>query len=350
MPDDHTAPGPLTRQAAAVRMMGSPFVARVLEASARQLHRAPRTAALFAAWPRDAASDALAMRLNAALHALALRGTLPALTAFYAAQGGDADRVIGDALAATDAFIADWMRETPQTNEVGRAAAIMAALMTLRGQYDMPCELRELGCSAGLNLNLARYAYDLGGVAAGDPASPVRIAPDWRGVPVAPRAVDIASARGVDLHPLDARDDTACERLMAHVWADQPDRAERLARALAIARAAPPAVDRGDIAGWLPGQLAAPQRDGLCRVVVHSMALQYLEAGDRRIVEDLIATHGRYATATRPFARIAFEWTPARDAVHLTLTAWPDGRVHHLAICHAYGAWIDWHGADTNTR
>ncbi len=335
---------PLTRQAAAVAAMGSPFVATVLETCARQIHRAPRTAALIAGWPRDTASDALAMRLNAALHALALRGTMPALSAFYAARWGDADRVIGEALAAADAFIAGWMRETPQTNEVGRAAAIMAALMVLRDAHDMPCELLELGSSAGLNLTLARYSYDLGGVTAGDPLSAVRIAPAWHGGTPPACPVAIVGARGVDRHPLDPRDADARERLMAHVWADQADRAARLGHALDMARTDPPRVDHGDIADWLPRRLAEPQAAGVCRVVFHSMALQYLDEPARAQVDDLIAGHGRRATADRPLARIGFEWTQARDAVHLTLTCWPDGRPRHLATCHAYGAWIDWHG------
>jgi hypothetical protein len=336
--------GPLRRQAEAVRAMGSTFVAAVLEAGERQLHRAPRTAALIAAWPRDVAADALAMRFNAALHAVARGGTIAALTELYRDQAGDFDRVIGETLEIADDVIVEWMRDPPQTNEVGRTAAIMAALMVVRAHHDMPCELRELGASAGLNLNLDRYAYDLGGRAVGTAGSPVRVAPEWRGPPPCVHPVEIVSARGVDLRPLDVTDAAACARLMAYIWADQHDRSERLAEALAIARARPPQVDTGDIAVWLPEQLAAAQPDGRCRVVVHSMALQYLDPARRQTVETAFRDAGARATATRPLARVAFEWTPARDAVHLSLTVWPDGRTHHLATCHAYGAWIDWHG------
>jgi hypothetical protein len=336
--------GPLRRQAEAVRAMGSTFVAAVLEAGERQLHRAPRTAALIAAWPRDVAADALAMRFNAALHAVARGGTIATLTELYRDQAGDFDRVIGEALEIADDVIVEWMRDPPQTNEVGRTAAIMAALMVVRAHHDMPCELRELGASAGLNLNLDRYAYDLGGRVVGTAGSPVRVAPEWRGPPPCVHPVEIVSARGVDLRPLDVTDAAACARLMAYIWADQHDRSERLAEALAIAQARPPQVDTGDIAVWLPEQLAAAQPDGCCRVVVHSMALQYLDPARRQTVETAFRDAGARATATRPLARVAFEWTPARDAVHLSLTVWPDGRTHHLATCHAYGAWIDWHG------
>jgi len=62
------------------------------------------------------------------------------------------------------------------------------------------------------------------------------------------------------------------------------------------------------------------------------------------VVERTIAAAGARATPERPLARIAFEWTPARDEVRLRLTSWPDGRTVDLATCHAYGAWIAWHG------
>ncbi|MEH3047336.1 DUF2332 domain-containing protein [Sphingomonas adhaesiva] len=334
---------PFHDQAAAVRAMGSPFVAAVLDAVGRQLARAPLTSALVADWPRDEAADALAMRVAGALHALARAGDDAALALLYRDRTGDMDRTIGDALARADAFVADWIRDPPQTNEVGRTAATMAALMVLRARFAMPCALLELGASAGLNLNLTRYAHDLGGVAAGDAASPVRIAPDWRGPPPPAHAVEIASARGVDLHPLAADEQDARDRLMAFVWPDDAARADRLSAALRIARDAPPRVDRGNVVDWLPAQLAEPQPAGTCRVVVHSMVLQYLAPAARAAVEDALAIAGARATAERPLARIGFEWTPARDAVRLRLTSWPDGRTVDLATCHAYGAWIDWH-------
>ncbi|KQM27649.1 MULTISPECIES: DUF2332 domain-containing protein [unclassified Sphingomonas] len=330
--------GPLARQAQVVRALGSPFVAAILDAGERQLHRAPLTARRIDDWPGDPAADALAMRFNGALHALARRGDRPALSTLYATRTGDFDGVIGDTMAQADAFIADWMREPPQTNEVARSAAIMAALMTLRADVDLPVELLELGASAGLNLNLGRYAFDLGGVRVGDAASPVRITPEWRGRPPLARPVEIVSARGVDLRPLIVGDPAAQERLMAYVWADQPERAERLRHALAIAHAHPPRVERDDIAHWLPQALSRPAVAGTCRVVVHAMSLQYCDAATHATVAEALAT------ADTPIARIGFEWTEARDAVHLTLTTYPDGRTRHLATCHAYGHWIDWHG------
>ena len=334
----------LCRQARIARELGSPFVAAVLEASDRQLRKAPRTADLFANWPSDPSAAALAMRFNGALHALARRGMPPALKALYRREHDDYDGAIGAALAAEDAFIADWMGHPPQTNEVGRAAAIGAALMVARRKFGLPFELFELGSSCGLNLNLARYAYDLGGMSAGTLDSPVRIAPEWRGSRPASAPIDVVAARGVDLKPLDAGDEKTRERLLSFVWADQPKRARRLQYALALARRFPPQIDRADAASWLTERLDSPQQASLCRVVFHSMVLEYLTESDRLTVLDPIARAGDRATLDRPLAWIGFEWTPQRSEVRLSLTCWPTGETRVLALCHPYGDWIDWRG------
>lgn len=335
-------PGELARQATIARALGSRFVAAVLAAGDRQLCRAPRTATLIATWPGDPAEAALAMRFNAALHALARRGASPALVDLYRRRRGDFDAVLGATLAAEDDFICSWMRHPTQTNEVGRAAAIVAALMVLHRDTGLPVELLELGSSAGLNLNLAHYSYDLGGVQAGTAGARVHLAPVWRGRSPPARPIELVAARGVDIAPLDAADAATRERLIAHVFADQPNRVVRLIEALRLARLHPPVVDRADAATWLVAQLAIPQPHGRCRTVVHSMVLQYLTPQDRRTIHAAMAAAGEVATSARPLARIQFEWTAARDEVQLLLTEWPTGVRRHLATCHPYGASLDW--------
>lgn len=336
--------GELRRQAMVARQLGSPFVAAVLEAGHRQLGCAPRTAALIANWPHDPSAAALAMRFNGALHALARSGEPAALAALYDGEHDDFDGAIAAALAAEDDFICNWMRDPPQTNEVGRAAAIWAALMVAQRRFGLPFELLEIGSSCGLNLNLHHYAYELGGTAAGAPGSPVRIAPAWRGAPPPFAMVDLKSARGVDLNPLSADDEDTRERLLSYVWADQPQRTERLEQALSLARAHPPAIDQGDAVAWVAGRLATSQQSGLARVICHSMVLQYLPENGRQAIVRAIGRAGERASADRPLVWISFEWTPTRSEVQLSLTCWPNGETRLLATCHPYGDWIDWLG------
>ncbi|QIG79696.1 DUF2332 domain-containing protein [Stakelama tenebrarum] len=334
--------GELRRQAVVASRLGSPFVANILEAGERQLRRAPATRALVTGWPGDASAAALAMRFNAAMHFLARQGMLPRLTALYRREHDDFDGAVGAALAARDNFIAEWMRNPPQTNEVSRSAAIVAALLVLREQTGLPVALHEIGSSCGLNLNLARYRHDLGGTAVGDPNSPVRVAPRWEGAPPPAQPLEVVSARGVDLYPLDARSAATRERLLAHIWADQTARSARLEAALDLARAHCPDVEQGDAVPWLAERLAEPQQQGVCRVVFHSMVLQYLDADARRAVGTMLAEAGARATPERPLAQIGFEWTADRSEVRLTLTVWPTGEARLLATCQAYGDWIRW--------
>lgn len=334
----------LLRQAEVTRALGSPFVAAVLEAAQRQLWQAPRTSALIANWPGNPAAAAIAMRFNGALHALARQNKLPHLHALYHRDHDDYDGAIGEALTAEDNFIATWMRDPPQTNEVGRSAAIIAAMMVAQRETGCDFDLLELGSSCGLNLNLARYAYNLGGSAAGHTDSPVFIAPGWRGAPPPIAPVNVMQARGVDLSPLDPSDAATRERLLSFIWADQHERAQRLEKALDLAHLHPPKVDCANAVTWLADQLQMPQQQGVCRTVFHSMVLQYLNETDRLIVESAIIRAGERATVERPLAWISFEWTPTRSEVRLLLTCWPDGSTRHLATCHPYGDWVEWHG------
>ncbi|HMO68108.1 MAG TPA: DUF2332 family protein [Novosphingobium sp.] len=341
----------LLRQASIARSLGSGFVAEVLAAAWRQLDYAPRLAQTVDTWPGDPAAAAMAMRLNAGLHALARRGTIAGLSALYAGAPAirDAHRLdgaIAAGLSRGEDVVLEWMSHPTQTNEVARSAAFMAALMTLAAQSDMPFDLLEIGASAGLNLLLDRYAHELGGTAAGTPGSPVRIAPVWRGPPPPPAGVTIASARGVDLRPLDIAEPFTRERLLSYVWADDRPRAERLCQAITLARACPPVIDRESAAPWLRRRLAEAQPAGICRVIQHSMVLQYLPEAERRGVLAAIIQAGAQATAERPLAWIALEWNARRSEVQLRLTRWAGagGESRVLATCHAYGAWIDWRG------
>lgn len=341
--------GELARQSRIVEALGSIFVARVLAAADRQLHRATRCAGVFAQWPGNRSEAALAMRLNAGLQALARSGQSDALTRLYREAAGDFDRVIGDALASFDAELAEWLGHPTQTNETARSAFVLAALKVAGARLGLPFELLEIGASAGLNLNLGRYRVTLAGLLSGPTDSPVRLEPRWAGSAPPAHAPRIVAARGVDLAPLDLALARTVERLHAYTWADKPERHEHLDAALAVARAHPPMVEQGDALEWLTVRLAEPAPPGRCRVIVHSMVLQYLAADKRMALEGLLNEAYAAATPASPLARIGLEWTSARDEVRLMLSiAAGDGRVshHHLAACHPYGDWIAWKGVD----
>jgi hypothetical protein len=334
--------GELVRQAAICRAMDSPLTASVLEASKRVLAAGIRTSQTIADWKGNRGHAAVALRLAGGLHWLARQGTDSMLSDLYRNRSGDFDAVIANTFRNNDDFLAGWLTSPPKTNEVGRAAAIMAALLVVSERFGLPFELIELGSSAGLNLNLHRYAYDLGGVKAGDLSSDVLIQPEWRGLPPPNSLVDIQSTRGVDTDPIDLADPANTERLMAYVWADRDDRLERLSRVMAVARSFPPQIDVGDAVTWIEGALAEPQAEGIVRGVFHSIVLQYISDEGRSRIREIIHAAGAAATEQRPLAWISFEWNETRGGIELRLTMWPGGEERLLAASHAHGQWIDW--------
>lgn len=334
----------LLRQAEIVREAGSPFIADILGAASRNLHLAPQVEAVLDNWPGDRLSSAAALRLNAGLHHVARIGIVPVLSAAYAVLDGNCEHAVAQALCQCDTIMTGWLARPTQTNEIARSAATMAALRLVAMRRGTAIDLLELGASAGLNLNLARYSHDLGGISAGDPASPVVIRPQWFGnVPVGTPA-RIIRARGVDLAPPDVNDPDDCERLLAFVWADQRERLERQRQAIMLARLNPIDVVQDDAVDWLRASLARPGVDGVCRTVVHTMFHQYLPQDRQFALSEIFEAAGKAATAQRPLAHISLEWDTARSEVELVLTTWPGGHREKLAVVHPYCAWIRWLG------
>lgn len=345
------------QQAGVCRGLGSPFTARVCELIAERLDDQSEVGRQILDWPCDprANADALPLRLCGALHALARGGVIAAITESWPPYETPDDEALWRAIQAgldqASGFILDWLKSPPQTNEVGRSAPLMAGLLVLAERFDLPFDLYELGSSAGLNLNLGRYEFELGGLRVGEAASTVQLAPRWSGPPPPPGAVVIAGRKGVDINPLDPTDPETERRLMAYVWADQRERLARLEAALKIARADPPPLSAADGAVWLQRTLPAEATPDVCRVVMHTIALQYFPPeGQARVREHLDAV-GAVATEAAPLAWLAYEAASAPDAegrrwAELSLTVWPGGQRRALARGHPHGFAIEWFRPD----
>lgn len=337
------------QQAAVCAASGAPFTGRVCGLIGERLDRTTALGRRILDWPGPPAhdGDALPLRLAGGLHALARTGS--DLASAYPPNTPPSDddvlwRVIDSALISREDFLAPWLDGPPQTNEVGRSAALMTGLLVLADRFGLPFSLFELGASAGLNTVLDRYAFDLGGVTAGDPASPVRIAPEWSGPPPPTAKVRIAQRAGCDRNPLDPTDPATRERLMAYVWTDQRDRLERLGAALDIAAADPAVIERADAADWLEDRLSVAPQAGVCRVVMHTIAFQYFPSDAQDRIRRRLAAAGEQATADAPLAWLRFEADQggfAREPV-LRLTVWPGGEDTALAVGHPHVRWLRW--------
>jgi hypothetical protein len=249
------------------------------------------------------------------------------------ASWAEVDRALDERAEFLARFAAE---QRVQTNEVGRAWALLPALLSLGAPQ---VELLELGCSAGLLLLLDRYAYRYrsGGWGEGS----LLLSGDDRGGPPAEllaRPLEIVRRRGVDQEPVDVADDEAVRVLEAFVWPDQDGRLERLRSAVRLARADPPEVVRGDFVELLPDLLP---RNGLPTVVLTCMSTAYL--GEERY-QRFLATLGRLRRR-RSLVWLSLE-APRHDrswnAAALDLTVWPGGETRRLAAVDYHAAWLEW--------
>jgi hypothetical protein len=205
----------------------------------------------------------------AALHDLALAGRAPALAAAYAAADGDAAAAaaIEVLLRMTGSVVAIAGRRKMRADETGRCAVLYPAIAEAARRAGADAVgLIDVGCSAGLNLNVDRVGITYSnGQSLGDPSSPVQLpASVVAGRPIPARAMPAVVARiGVDLDPVDVTDADAARWLRACLWPDQPERAARLDAELALAAAAPPLLLRGDAVEMLPDAFARVPADAL---------------------------------------------------------------------------------------
>jgi hypothetical protein len=336
-------------QAGYCAAMDAPITARVCTALADALDRESATGRVVLGWPGEPVADALALRLVGGLHALHREGYRaavdPALSAVFSGAENDAARVVSTlkaTLVAHDAALLPWLDGPPQTNEAGRSAGLMTGLLHLAARYGPKFEVLEIGSSAGLNLLIDRYRFDLGGVMVGPTDSPVTIRPEWRGETPPDAPVEIESVRGVDIHPLDLSDPAAGKRLEAYVWVDAVERQARLETAIAMVRDGGVDLAAGDAADWVEAQLAEPQSAGVTRVLMHSVVWQYLPPASRERIRVAVDAAGAQATAERPLGWVMME--PNRDLHRheVRVRGWPGERAMELvALTHAHGAWVE---------
>jgi len=171
-----------------------------------------------------------------------------------------------------DEVIATIMVRRTQTNEPARCATLLPALAA----FPQPLALLEVGASAGLCLLPDRYGYDYDGhLVHGYPGAPVFTCQPRGPVPLPTGLPTVVWRAGIDLHPLDVTNADDIDWLTCLVWPGETGRAEGLAAALAVARADPPRIVKGDLIEEL-AQTAAGAPPEATLVVFHSAVLTYL--------------------------------------------------------------------------
>jgi hypothetical protein len=240
------------------------------------------------------------------------------------------DTVIGH----QDEIRAVILRRRTQTNEPARCATLLPALAALPG----PLALIEVGASAGLCLLPDRYGYDYSGrEIPGSPAIPCRAN---AATPIPDRVPEVVWRAGLDLNPLDVRDESDCAWLDALIWPGEEGRRPRLRQALDIARRDPPRMVRGDLRTDLAA-LAAEAPSDATLVVFHTAVLMYLaddEPGREAFAEAVASTGAVWLANDSPrVVPVAKDPGPGPGDAFLLVQ---DGRP--LAWTDPHGTWVEW--------
>lgn len=294
--------------------------------------------------------------LFAAVHDLLLRGRGGELAAFY--PNLSTDPTTDDpfptfrrvALTHADALRATIAVRNTQTNEVGRCAYFLPVFGLVANEVG-PIAHLDVGASAGLNLYWPRYSYKYRpGGRAGEESS-VQLDCSTRGEPPIPKSMPLhARGLGLDMAPIDVRDDDAVRWLEACVWPDQPRRFDRLVAAAAIARSDPPDIRCGDAVASVAALVDEAGNFGHPTVTT-SWVLNYLPIeGQRAFVAELdsVGSHRDLswivAEAPAQTPGLPIPSKGDEEITVLSLVTWRDGRrtVRRLATTHPHGSWINW--------
>ena len=333
-------------QVAYCRSAEAPVTARIVAALAALLKRPDSEfARRIAAWDGAPLADALPLRAAGGLHALHLSGEAPELAPVYADSEDINDiAVVAGVVRRHDAALLPWLDGPPQTNEAGRSANFVAAMLWLVDQGLPPhFECLEIGSSAGINLMLDRYHYDLAGVQVGPQPGVMDFAPEWRGRHPPQHKIDFARIKGCDVAPVDLTDPAQALRLKAYIWPEHHIRFGRLEAAIAAAEADPPDLVRMTAADFVEAELARPQAAGTTRVLMHSIVWQYVPADQQARITAAMEADGARATPERPLAWIALEANRTLHLHELVVRHWPGGaEPKMLGRSHPHGAWVEW--------
>lgn len=331
------------------RESSSPTYAAIIDAVVAQVAAPTRSTAaeLVVADGRDPVGSALYLRLLAAVHRLVLDDPAMPLAAYLPSTGGtvDLDTVVPVFLQTVDDHtdaVAAGMQADIQTNEVGRATVLSAALNHIARMSGPGLRLLELGASAGLNLCVDRFRVDAGRRAWGPVDSPVQLVGAFVAGDPPTDTYELRERRGCDVNPVDLTDPANRLLLRSFVWPEHVERLQRLERAIDVAVTGPtPVVDQAEASTWIAKQLAALPAD-VTTVVFHSVVMPYLTVEQRAELREVLRAAGEQADESRRLARLSYEYRASHDAFCLSLMTWPGEHRQLLATGNPHGREVRW--------
>lgn len=246
-------------------------------------------------------------------------------------------------IARADDVVAECAGRRLQTNEPLRLAPLLPVL----SEIDGPIALLEIGASAGLCLYPDRYSYrfvDAAGAVrhrldpAGGPSAVVlesRVEGDLPKM----RLPEVVWRAGIDLAPLDARDESDRRWLQALVWPGEEGREVRVTAALDIAASEPPHLVAGDALDRLDALAAEAPRSATLVITTPGVLVHIPRQAREALVERIRRLDARWVTIDPP--ALLDVWEPS-----VVAEDWPgfvvalDGAVR--AAADPLGRWWEW--------
>jgi hypothetical protein len=342
-------PALIRDQARACAELGSPMYAELLDRLADDLEAGGPTATVLRGHEDDPGPSGLALRLVGSLHRLVLAGEAAELAPYYPTVGGtwstDGVEAALDLLARRPDAVRAWLDQAPQTNEVGRSAALLGGLLRAVTRHPLPVRLFEIGASGGLNLLADRFRYEeASGSSWGDPDSPVVLADAWHGAALPLDVEVVVSERGgCDVSPVDVAGDDGRLTLASYVWPDMTARFARLIGAIEVARREPVEVVRAGAGSYVEGLRLADEH---LTVLWHSVMWQYVPRDEQERVTARLADLGAEATEDRPLVHLFAEPTRRtpedRHRFWVVAQTWPGGDVEYWGRMAPHGVPVTW--------
>lgn len=298
---------------------------------------------LLAGRDERALHDAVPLRLLGGVHRLVLSGRAPRLAHHYPSVGGSPGHgLVADALAVANEHRGELLHaldEPVQTNEVGRAAALVGGFAEIARRTGLALRTLEVGASAGLLSWWDHYRYRCGEGLGPSDAAVVFESDSWDPAPDLSNPVTVVERRACDVAPIDVASDAGRIRLMSFVWPDQLHRFERLRTAIDTVAAQGFQVERASADEWVKLQLQLPVV-GVATVVFHSIVLQYLGRERSAAFRAALGEAGERASAEAPLAWLRME--PAGPVADIRLTMWPGGHTDVLGVTGYHGPPVRW--------
>lgn len=321
-------------QADFCRSLHAPFVADILDLCAVHYNTSDILKSAIGDWQGNPVEEAFPLRLLGAWHALVLQDKLD----WVSASGGALWQRLEQAIVNNPDHFARYIASPPQTNEVGRSAALMLGFLDIAAHTDKPLALYEIGTSAGLNLRWDKYQYWSGGQHIwGDKSASTKILTEYEGTPkLTTQPIHIADRYGCDIAPIDITVETSRDRLRSYVWHDHALRRHTLESAIDTSLNVPAKLTKLPAGEWVKKMLGADNPDHTT-VLFHSIMWMYLPTHEQDKIIHLINERGQKARKDSPFFYLALEFFDGITApASLVLTSWPGGDKKTIATANPH--------------